>query len=386
MNSKFDLIIIGGGILGLFHAYHASQKKLKVAIIERNSIPQGASVRNFGQVIPSGMNLKWQNYGRESLAIYKKLQNQTDLTIRQNGSIYLASNEEEVQLIEELNKINKDRDYESDLLTKKECLQRFDGLKSDYCKAGLFYPEEITVDSNIMITRFQKLLIEQYGVRFFYNTTIIATSENNNSCEAISSNGQKFIASKIIICGGSEFKTLHPSIYENSDLVATKLQMLQTKPQGIYALPSNILTGLTIRRYEAFEECPSYTTIKSKEVSTSFDKKFGIHILFKQSLDGSIIIGDSHEYADAKDIDVLGYDLNMEIDTFMINEAKKIIDLPTFEIQKRWFGIYSQCKTQDIFEHNPSPNIHIVTGIGGKGMTGSAGFSKQKINLIFNKN
>ncbi|CAN1505502.1 DadA Glycine/D-amino acid oxidases (deaminating) [Flavobacteriaceae bacterium] len=386
MNKKYDLIVIGGGILGLFHAYHALQKKLKVAIIEKNSVPNGASVRNFGQVIPSAMNIKWQNYGRESLAIYKKLQGQTDLTVRQNGTVYLASNEEEVQLIEELNKINKDRDYESDLLTKKECLQRFDGLKSDYCKAGLFYPEEITVDSNIMITRFQKLLIEQYGVRFFYNTTIIATSENNNSCEAISSNGQKFIASKIIICGGSEFKTLHPSIYENSDLVATKLQMLQTKPQGIYALPSNILTGLTIRRYEAFEECPSYTTIKSKEVSTSFDKKFGIHILFKQSLDGSIIIGDSHEYADAKDIDVLGYDLNMEIDTFMINEAKKIIDLPTFEIQKRWFGIYSQCKTQDIFEHNPSPNIHIITGIGGKGMTGSAGFSKQKINLIFNKN
>jgi len=76
----------------------------------------------------------------------------------------------------------------------------------------------------------------------------------------------------------------------------------------------------------------------------------------------------------------------MEIDTFMINEAKKIIDLPTYEIQKRWFGIYSQCKTQDIFEHNPSPNIHIITGIGGKGMTGSPGFSQQKINLVFNKN
>jgi FAD dependent oxidoreductase TIGR03364 len=386
MQNKYDLLVVGGGILGLFHAYHALQKKLKVAIIEKNSLPSGASVRNFGQVIPSAMNLKWQNFGRESVSIYKKLQDQTDLTIRQNGSVYLASNEEEVQLIEELSQINKDQNYDSILLTKKECLQRFDGLKSDYCKAGLFFPEEITVDSGELIRRFQRLLIEKFGLTFFYNTTITSTSESSLGCEAIAANGQKFIASKIIICGGSEFKTLHPNIYENSDLVATKLQMLQTKPQGIYALPSNILTGLTIRRYEAFEECPSYASIKAKEVSSSFDKKFGIHILFKQSLDGSIIIGDSHEYADAKDIDALGYDLNMEIDAFMINEAKKIIDLPTFEIQKRWFGIYSQCKTQDIFEHNPSPNIHIITGIGGKGMTGSAGFSRQKINLIFNKN
>lgn len=61
----------------------------------------------------------------------------------------------------------------------------------------------------------------------------------------------------------------------------------------------------------------------------------------------------------------------------------KIIDLPTYEIQRRWFGIYSQCKTQDIFEHMPSPNIHIITGIGGKGMTGSGGFSKFNIDKIY---
>ncbi|WP_369803227.1 FAD-dependent oxidoreductase [Flavobacterium sp. LM5] len=51
MQNKYDLLVVGGGILGLFHAYHALQKKLKVAIIEKNSLPSGASVRNFGQVI-----------------------------------------------------------------------------------------------------------------------------------------------------------------------------------------------------------------------------------------------------------------------------------------------------------------------------------------------
>jgi hypothetical protein len=75
----------------------------------------------------------------------------------------------------------------------------------------------------------------------------------------------------------------------------------------------------------------------------------------------------------------------MDIDNFMIEEAKKIIDLPTYEIQNRWFGMYSQCKTKDVFEHTIGENIHIITGIGGKGMTGSAGFSKENIIKIFNK-
>ncbi|KFF14356.1 oxidase [Chryseobacterium soli] len=383
MTTKFDLIVVGGGILGTFHAYHALKKNLTVAILEKNSRPQGATVRNFGQVVPSGMDLKWQNFGRESLAIYNELQAQADLTVRKNGSVYIASNNEEHQLIEELYEINKNNEYESILLSKSECINRFDGLRSDYCKGGLFFPQELSVDSAEMIVKLHTLLQEKSGLKIFYNTTAIETYENDTECIAVTADGIEFTASKIIICGGHEFKTLYPAVFNESDLEVTKLQMLQAKPQGIYSLPGNILTGLSIRRYESFQECASYEKIKSLEDPNSFEKKFGVHILFKQALDGSVILGDSHEYADAKDVDDLGYDLNMEIDEFMINEAKKIIDLPTYEIQRRWSGIYSQCKTKDIFEHNPSPNIHIVTGIGGKGMTGSGGFSKFNINTIY---
>ena len=69
-----------------------------------------------------------------------------------------------------------------------------------------------------------------------------------------------------------------------------------------------------------------------------------MHILFKQAADGSVIIGDSHEYADVKDMDDLGYDIKEGINAFMLAEARKIVALPTYEIQRQWFGIYSQCK------------------------------------------
>ncbi|MBK1894824.1 TIGR03364 family FAD-dependent oxidoreductase [Chryseobacterium paridis] len=383
MTTKFDLIVVGGGILGTFHAYHALKRNLKVALLEKNSLPQGATVRNFGQVVPSGMDLKWQNFGRESLAIYNELQSQTDLTIRKNGSVYLASNEEELQLINELYEINQKNNYESVLLSKNDCMKKFDGLRSDYCKGGLFFPEELSIDSAEMIVKLHGLLQEKLDLKIYYNTTVVETYETDHQCVAITADGQELNAAKIIICGGHEFKTLYPNVFNESDLVVTKLQMLQTRPQGIYSLQGNILTGLSIRRYESFQECPSFEGIKALEDPNSFEKKYGVHILFKQALDGSVILGDSHEYASAKDSDALGYDLNMEIDEFMINEAKKIIDLPTYEIQRRWFGIYSQCKTKDIFEHNPSPNIHIVTGIGGKGMTASGGFSKFNIDKIY---
>lgn len=206
---------------------------------------------------------------------------------------------------------------------KVSAFKKFDGLRSDYCKGGLFFPQEISVDSGEMIVKLHQYLKNQEKLDIFYNTTVVEASENNGLCNIITSNGQKISATKIIICGGHEFKTLFPEVFNESDLEVSKLQMLQTKPQGIYSLPGNILTGLSIRRYESFSECSSFKSIKEKEDKNSFEKKFGIHILFKQALDGSVIIGDSHEYADAKNADDLGYDLNMEIDEFMIKEAKK---------------------------------------------------------------
>ena len=384
MKTKYDLLIVGGGVLGTFHAYHALNKGLRVAVLEQSSRPQGATTRNFGQVVPSGMNTKWQNFGRESLAIYKAIQKEFDITIRQNGSVYLASNAEEVQLIEELSAINKQNEYSSTLLTKAQCLEKYPGLRADYVKAGLFFPEEVTVEPRTMIHRLQQYLVAQKGLDLFTNTKAVHLETLGDQVEVTTAAGTAFYAAQVLICNGSDFKTLYPRLFAESDLQLSKLQMMQTKPQHNFKLLGSILTGLSIRRYEAFYECPSFQAIKAQEDPKGLEKKWGVHMLFKQAADGSVILGDSHEYADADKIEDLGYDLNMDIDNFMIAEAKKIFDLPTYEIQDRWYGIYSQCKTQDIFLKDIDARIHVATGIGGKGMTGSAGFAKHHLEIILN--
>lgn len=379
---KTDLIIIGGGALGSFHAYHALKRGLTVRLFEQSKQPQGATVRNFGQVVPSGMDVKWQRFGRRSLEIYKDIQRQTDISVRHCGSVYIASDDDEATLLEELQKINQANDYTSVLLSQSECLDKYPGLRKDYCKSGLFFPDEVTVEARLMIHRLLKMLQKDDKLNYHPATLIQNVQQLNEQCEVIDSNGKKYSAEKVIICSGSEFKNLFPEIFINSDLEVSKLQMLQTVPQQNLRVNGNILTGLSIRRYESFRECPSYTSIKSKEDSDAFWKKWGVHILFKQSPDGTFIIGDSHEYADAKDVDDLGFDIYPEVNDYMIAEAKKIFDLEDWQIQKAWFGMYSQCKTSDIFQHTIDDHIHIVTGIGGKGMTGSAGFSEANLTSI----
>jgi len=59
INRKFDVAIIVRGILGIAHAFACLRKGLKVVLFEQNKRQEGASVRNFGQIVPSRFASNW---------------------------------------------------------------------------------------------------------------------------------------------------------------------------------------------------------------------------------------------------------------------------------------------------------------------------------------
>jgi len=70
-----------------------------------------------------------------------------------------------------------------------------------------------------------------------------------------------------------------------------------------------------------------------------------VHILFKQATDGSIIIGDSHEYADAKEQDKLGFEVNQENQTILLLKRLNVsLIYPTGTMASYWNGYYGQSK------------------------------------------
>ena len=155
----YNLIVIGAGNLGTFHAYHALLKGMKVLLLEKDSMPMEATVRNFGQIVPSGQALdEWFNHGQRSLEIYKQIQAKFNITARQNGTYYFASDASEMSLLEEAEILFKDRNYPVQLLTKKASVERVSSLKSSYCEGGIFFPEEISVEPRTMVHRVREML------------------------------------------------------------------------------------------------------------------------------------------------------------------------------------------------------------------------------------
>ncbi|MEZ0611102.1 TIGR03364 family FAD-dependent oxidoreductase [Fibrella sp. WM1] len=376
----YDLIIVGAGALGTFHAYHAAKAGLRVLLLEKDARPVGATVRNFGQVVPSGLAGRWFDHGRRSLDIYKELQAQTDLTVRTNGTVYVASDADEWALANELHDYYRALDYPSELLSKAQCLAKYPALQPDYVMGGLFFAQELSVEPDQMIHRLIAYCRERYRVDYRTGQAVVDVQSNYGGAVVTIASRERFEAGRVLICSGHEMRLLYPEILSEAELIVSKLQMLQTQPMADAGLVGNILTGLTIRRYEAFQACPSYASLQTPEYLQEL-KKWGIHILFKQALDGSFILGDSHEYAPATEAETLGFDTHEYINNLMLAEAQRIVRFP-IQVRRAWAGFYSQTD-REIFEYDIDGHIRLITGIGGKGMTSSAGYAEQSIRTLF---
>lgn len=382
---KYDLIIVGGGIIGTFCAYHALKLKKSVLLIEKDSEPYEGSFRNFGQGVPSGQKLdKWFDYGRRSLQIYADIQEETDISVVKNGSWYFSSNAFESTLLEEIQTIFKEKNYTSRLYTKNECLEIHSNLKQDYVHAGLFIPQEVSLNPLVMVHRVRTYLIEKLGLHYLPQTTVVGLEKKRGIVKLDTSKQRTFWSDQVIIANGKDTQILFPSIYNENDLLISKLQMMRLRKQK-RQIQSNILTGLTIRRYGSFYACPSYSQKNTSPEEAELEK-LGIHILFKQADDGAIILGDSHEYAPANQQAHFGFEVKQHINDLMLREAQKIMHLDSWELESTWNGFYLQTKNDEVFTHTIDGIIHIVNGIGGKGMTTSPGFTQEFIQLIYSKN
>jgi len=263
---NFDLIIVGGGIMGTFHAYHATKLGKSVLILEKDNYPVSSTVRNFGQAVPSGSSGRWFDYGRRSLEIYQDIQSKFDISVRRNGTIYVASDDTEWTLANELFAIHQSKGYTCNLLSKRQCLEQYPELKSEYVKGGIYYPNEVSVEPNLLIYKVLEYLQEQHKVAYKPNTSVIDCQEINGKVEVLTAAKEKFSAEKVIICSGYVFNLLFPETYAKSGLIVSKLQMMQTVPLKNVSLKGNILTGLSIRRYESFEECPLIKIIQLQNI------------------------------------------------------------------------------------------------------------------------
>src|SRR6202050_724252 len=97
---KFDLAVVGAGILGLSCALAAARRGLKVIVVERDVLAGGASVRNFGLVTITGQEPGVWRLARRSREVWQAVAARAGIPIVQRGLWALARRAESAAVLE----------------------------------------------------------------------------------------------------------------------------------------------------------------------------------------------------------------------------------------------------------------------------------------------
>ena len=156
-------IVIGAGIVGLATARALAVKGYKVKVIERSQKAVGASIRNFGMVWPVGQPTG-HLYERalQSKSIWKNICNEANIWYDEVGSLHVAHNEDEWQVLKELyESFYKDRPVE--LLSKQQVENISTAAETQTLTGGLYSKDEMIVNPAKAIAAIHLYLEEKYA-------------------------------------------------------------------------------------------------------------------------------------------------------------------------------------------------------------------------------
>lgn len=369
MAEHYDVAVVGGGVVGLSHAWMAAARGNRVVLFERSELASGASVRNFGMVWPIGQPAgEFLALALKSRELWLQVGQQAGIWVNPCGSLHVAHRSDELEVLEEFVDSAPGTGVDVELLNAEETLRRSPGVNPDGLLGAMWSSSELCINPRTAIATLPKWLQQAHGVDLRYGTTVTDV----DGSEVRTADGSRFVADKVLICSGIDFHTLFPQSFLDAGLQICKLQMMQTGPQANqWRIGPHLASGLTLRHYSSFEKCSALAALKKRVADETPElDRYGIHVMASQNELGQVTLGDSHQYGD----EVTPFD-ESTIDSLMIRELKRQFVLPNWHIERRWNGIYSKHPTKSMVQIQPQENVCICVGPGGAGMTLSLGYA-----------
>ncbi|MEO1198104.1 MAG: TIGR03364 family FAD-dependent oxidoreductase [Pseudomonadota bacterium] len=370
----YDLAVVGAGIVGLAHALAAARLGKRVVVFERDLEAVGASIRNFGFVTVTGQpgGETWRR-ARRSRDVWREIAALAGITIEHEGLTVVARRPEARAVLEAF--LDTSMAEGCMLLTPQEAIRHVPSLAAESISAALYSPHEMRVESRTALPRLARLLAERFGVTFHYGKAVQAVSPP----KITTSRGQ-VEASRVVVCPGDDFVTLFPEIAAQHRLTRCQLQMMRLVPADAgFTLGTAVMSDLGLVRYGGYAALPEAAALRDRlQQEQPEHLQHGIHLIMVQSTDGSLVVGDSHLYAETPP------PFSSErIDTLILEEATAVLNLPDYHIDERWTGTYASSPDAMAVIDEPAQDVKLVYITSGTGASTAFAIAEEVVTSLF---
>lgn len=351
-----DIAIIGSGIAGTMIARTLSKYNLSITVFDKeNDVADGTTMANSA-IVHSGYDPEpGSNKAKYNVAgnrLYKQICDEMDVDFKQIGSLTVATNDQELKVIEGLVERAKENDVPVQLLSAKEVIAMEPNLRKDI-KAALYAPTAGIVSPYQLAVALMENAMDN-GVSLALSHEVLNIEQISDGYKIITNKGD--YESKVVInCAGVYADKIH-------NMVAKPTFSIRPR-RGQYFVLDNTVSDFV---HHVIFPCPS-------------DKGKGV--LFTPTVHGNVLIGPNAEFIDDKEgVQVTGDGL-----TYVKAHAGRVVEnIPYHKVIRSFAGLRASSDRHDfiIEEAVDAKGFIDVAGIESPGLASAPAIALEVEKIV----
>lgn len=202
MSKTYDVIVIGGGIIGMATASYLAQNHIKLAVIERKYLGSGSTGRCIGGIrqqfsTPGSIRLM-----QESLRLFEAMEEEFGHSVEfhRGGYLFLAHEPKMVEVFKANIAVQKKENVNVSLLSPEEVKELVPCVNTDGLLAGAYCPDDAQAFPFPVLHGYWKNIINHGG--HFYIANPVTTIKKETHFQVQLADGTILEAEKVVLSAG----------------------------------------------------------------------------------------------------------------------------------------------------------------------------------------
>jgi glycine/D-amino acid oxidase-like deaminating enzyme len=287
MRKSAEIVVIGGGVIGTSIAYYLSKRAKQVVLVERDDLASGASgacdIDIILQSKSPGIHLQ---LAMASAELYKTLTEEIDYDIEyeNTGGMILIEDDEQMSVMKNFVKKQRDIGLEVELLNLKEASKLQRGL-APHLAGATYSPQDANVNPLRLCFAFARAA-RKLGAEINLDTPVLGITTKNGRVKSVITNRGEIETDLVINAAGAYAPFIADMVELKLPIKPRRGQIVVTEP-----VPKIVMGDVLCAKYIVAKYNP-----KLLEVSDDPEDRLGVGLSLSQTKNGNILIGGCREF------------------------------------------------------------------------------------------
>ncbi|MEM9222446.1 MAG: FAD-binding oxidoreductase [Pseudomonadota bacterium] len=398
---EVDVVVIGGGVVGVTTAIFLSRAGQRVAVLEKGRIAGEQSSRNWGWIRKQGRDKRELPVMLESVRQWERLGKEVgeNIGLGRRSTTYLALNEKE--LAARLDWLDSVREFQLD--TKLLSSAETDELlgRNDRAFAGALHtPSDMTAEPRLAVPALARLAASE-GVFVLESCAVRTVERHGGRVGSVITERGEVTCQSVVLAGGAWSRTFLENLGVFIPQLAVRSTALRTTPAPLIHPGGLGATGASVRRRDDggytigrtnaahFEVVPAAIRHFARFLPVMASRLPTTKVRFGPSFFGPLgrhrWKGDEKTPFEAVRVFDPSPDQKLAADTFA-TAKRHHPGLGEAKILEAWAGMIDVTPDEvPIVDELGIPGLYVATGLSGHGFGIGPGIGRLTADLVLNR-